>query len=104
MPFLADFLPEQHSDKYCAMIEDAIRANPGNPSITAAFVIDRTVGLSRQVWQCPDCGRLLVLGPDHKYYSFVPELPDTPRTVLAADLPLNIDLSKSQPSANTTGG
>jgi hypothetical protein len=83
VPYLADFLPEQHTDAYCAAIEDAIRQHPGDPEITASFAIDRAVGLFRQVWQCPTCGRVLVLGPDRKYHAFVPELPDTPRDVLA---------------------
>ena len=37
-----------------------------------------------QAWQCPACGRLLVLGPEGTYQAFVPELPDAPRNVLAA--------------------
>lgn len=84
VPFLADFLPEQHAETYCGAIEDAIRHHPGAAEITAAFAVDRTVALFRQVWQCPACGRLLVLGPEGKYHAFVPERPDTPRDVLAA--------------------
>lgn len=81
--FLADFLPEQNSDAYCGAIEDAIREHPGEPELVASFVIDNTVNLFRQIWQCQDCGRLLVLGPDGKYHGFLPELPDTPRDVLS---------------------
>ena len=55
-PFLADFLPDQHSDAYCGAIENAIRDHPGDPQIAAAFAIDATVGLFRQAWQCPACG------------------------------------------------
>lgn len=88
-PFLADFLPEQHVDEYCGAIEDGIRENPGNPEIAAGFAIDRTVAFFRQIWQCPECGRLLVLGPDHRYYSFVPESTETPKTILAGHQPPN---------------
>jgi hypothetical protein len=83
VPFLADFLPEQHTDAYCGAIEDAIRNHPAKPEVTAAFVIDRTVNLFRQIWQCPDCGRLMVLGPDAQYHSFLPEFPDTSKNVLS---------------------
>ena len=83
--FLADFLPEQRSDAYVAAIEDAVREHPGEPERAAWWAIDKTTGLFRQVWQCPTCGRLLVLGPDGKYHSFRPEQPDTPRDVLAGD-------------------
>ena len=34
VPYLADFLPEQHSDAYCGAIEDAIRQHPGDSEIT----------------------------------------------------------------------
>jgi hypothetical protein len=84
VPFLADFLPEQHSNAYCGAIEDAIRDHPGSPQVTAGFAIHRTERLFRQVWQCPVCGRVLILGPDGTYHAFLPERSDTPRDVLAA--------------------
>ena len=40
VPFLADFLLEQHSDAYCGAIENAIRRHPGDAEITAAYAID----------------------------------------------------------------
>src|SRR5690606_12248823 len=83
IPFLADFLPEQHSDAYCDGIERAIREHPGSPEIATAFAIDSTVSLFRQIWQCPACGRLLILGPDGKHHAFLPEQSGTPRDVLA---------------------
>jgi hypothetical protein len=84
--FLADFLPDQHSDPYCSALEAAIREHPGGTEIAVAHAIDQTVRLFRQVWQCPQCGRLLVLGPNYKYFSFTPEAPDTPRDVLSGAL------------------
>jgi len=83
VPFLADFLPEQHATAYCGAIEDAIRDHPGKPDVAAAFALDATVGLFRQMWQCPERGRLLVLGAEGGYHAFVPERPDTPRDLLA---------------------
>jgi hypothetical protein len=85
VPFLADFLPEQHSDAYCGAIEDAIRDYPAVPEITAAYAIDRTTVLFRQAWQCSSCGRVLLMGPDRQYYSFAPESPTTPLNILAGD-------------------
>jgi hypothetical protein len=81
-PYLADFRPQQHSDAYSGVIEDARREHPGDPQITAAYAIGKTVRLFRQAWQCLGCGRLLVLGPDRCYYAFAPESPATPRDVL----------------------
>jgi hypothetical protein len=83
VPFLADFLPEQHANAYCGAVEDAIRDHPGEPELAASFAMDASVGLFRHLWQCPACGRLLVLGPDGTYHAFVPERTDTPRDVLA---------------------
>jgi hypothetical protein len=83
VPFLADFLPDQNSDAYCGAIEEAIRRHPGDPEIVASWVINDTLKLFRQAWQCPTCGRLMVLGPDGKYHSFIPESPETPRDLLA---------------------
>lgn len=84
VPFLADFLPEQNSDAYCGAIEEAIRRHPNDPEIAASWVIHDTIELFRQAWQCPTCGRLLVLDLGGKYHSFVPESPETPRDLLAA--------------------
>ena len=100
VPFLADFLPEQHCDEYCEAIEEAIREHPGDSETTAGWAIDRSVALFRQVWQCTECGRLLVLGPDRKYYSFVPESSETPKTLLAAHLPPNPVQPQSPPPAD----
>ncbi|MCE9532963.1 MAG: hypothetical protein K8T89_17835 [Planctomycetes bacterium] len=86
VPFLADFLPEQHADSFCGVIEDAVRDCPGPPEIVSAWAIDSSVELFRQIWQCPSCGRILVMGADRRYYSFVPESPTTPRDLLAGEV------------------
>jgi hypothetical protein len=89
-PYLAEFRPDQHSDAYCGAIEEAIRRHPGDPEITASWIIYDTLKLFHQAWQCPVCGRLLVPGPDGKYHSFVLESPETPRDLFAgwaSDMP-----------------
>jgi hypothetical protein len=89
-PTLADLLPDQDADLFWEAIETAIREHGAVPETTSAFAVDRMSRMLRQVWQCPACGRLLVLGPDQKYHSFVPEMPNTPRDLLAGGRGANV--------------
>ena len=84
VPFLADFLPQQSDDAYCAAMEATILRYEKRADKADQLIVDETTHLFRLLWQCPNCGRLLIQGPDWIVYAFLPETTSTPRNLLGA--------------------
>ncbi|GAA5509363.1 hypothetical protein Rcae01_04862 [Novipirellula caenicola] len=76
-PFKAEILPDQSTDDFCGAIENAVAAHD-NTGTAQQYAIYDTVPFFRDIWHCPECGRLTVEAADGNYYHFSPDNPDTP--------------------------
>ena len=82
----AHFTPDQDVYAVWDGIDDEVinRVATGELAVKDAYLKSRDIISSptRQMWQCFECGRLFIDGPDGKLYCFVPENEETEKRIL----------------------
>ena len=88
LPYKGNIIPDQSYEDICAAIDVLIESEKPSDLLERDKMIAPIMNPKgeRDIFQCPDCGRIHICGLGSRVFSFKPEDEDVPKNLLSNEL------------------